>query len=89
MNCKYCDKICLRIDDNFHRCTHCKTDFHQHATCIYTRIKDHTYTVALLKNGQMKISTPFKDPLITLPNQPANLTPQNVVEKLKFYLLFS
>lgn len=75
------------ISDNFHRCLDCKTDYHGHVTCIYTRLKDKAYTVKLYKNGKLAISSTSQDPIFELEHQ-SMITPRNVKEKLKTYLLF-
>lgn len=91
MNCHYCQKECLRIDDQFFRCLPCYTDFKRGEINISTRYNGRTWVVRL-----RYFHTPFKtiignakDPdLIKLPTW-ADITPQNIQQKLKTYLIFS
>jgi hypothetical protein len=91
MNCQFCNKLCNIISDTWYQCQTCNTDFHPHAIVIYTHINDKPYSVKLHKSGPIKlsISSAYQDPMITLADGGENITPQNVNEKLKLYLLFS
>jgi hypothetical protein len=90
MNCTFCNKLCNKISDIWHQCRACNTDFHPHATIIYTYINNNNYSVKIHKSGSIKltISSAYKDPIITLNHGGENITPQNVKEKLKLYLTF-
>jgi hypothetical protein len=91
MNCQFCHKLCNRISDIWHQCQTCNTDFHPHATVIYTKLGEKVYSVKLYKTGPIKlaISSAYQDPMITLTHDGGGITPQNIQQKLKTYLLFS
>ncbi len=99
MNCKYCQKICLRMGDKHYQCVHCKVEFlNKLGQCInmFTFINgkrlvlqirpEHPEHPARIfhQGGDMRDLQTFIN-LTTIPN----ITPQNIKEKLKTYLLFS
>lgn len=90
MNCQFCQKECQTVSENCYRCIPCSTDYHPHATCIYTSLGEKAYTVKLYKKGPVKmaISSAYQDPMIELAHD-GNITPQNIKDKLKTLLTFS
>lgn len=97
MNCKYCSNKCS--DWVFsHICYFCKARYYiNNANNIYTieidcKVKEKTYTVSLnLKNKESTIYDKIengKSKKIYKTNHILEITPANIAEKLKTYLLF-
>jgi predicted amidophosphoribosyltransferase len=90
MNCQFCQQQCQAITKDWHHCKTCSTDYHAHAVCLYTNLNDKPYTVTLYKIGPIKmiVSSAYQDPIMELTHA-ADITPQNIQNKLKTLLTFS
>lgn len=94
MNCHFCNKNCLQVGDDLHRCLPCKTEFRKHGvTNIYFRLKGKTYFAQFYPTcQQFKFRIMANDhdvkELLTLQFIPQNINPANVAEKIKKYLPF-
>lgn len=100
MNCHYCEKECLRISERFSRCLPCKTDYinHGHIIHMYARINNKSYCLEF-RNGIYDHPARIWDGMPTEYNTGAqviiklkyrpDITPSNIVEKLRTILTFS
>lgn len=89
MNCKFCQNLCLRISDDYHRCLECHTNFVKNRTYIYHRMNDITYVANIDPSYEYPVIIgTTRDPMLIKLTSVPNITPQNFEQKLKTYLTF-
>jgi len=98
MNCHYCQKECrhINISNNHWRCLPCKVDYRGVETNIFGMINSTSYYFNIY-NGPREFPVRIMKGLpndfavnivVNLTSRP-DITPSNVEEKLRTYLLFS
>ena len=86
MNCKYCHKECTSIG-NFNHCVPCQTVYSHGEISITCKIKGKTW-IAFIRDDETIIGNAWHPSLIKLPCR-TNITPSNIIDKIKLYVLFS
>ena len=102
MLCHYCHSPCPLTNVSTWTCKVCDVEFHPGHINMFTYIKGEKYTFQIRYEHTefpARIICPYKfdvssltnmrDNIINLPKIPENITPENVNEKVRLYLLFS
>jgi hypothetical protein len=90
--CKYCKRKITKLPTNdiFGSCFICNTDYYTNGTVnIFCEIKKRTYYFQYRPKSSSRIIEDENANCVLEFNTIPNITPTNIVEKLKLYLLFS
>ena len=97
MKCKYCnrklknDKALNRV---YHFCTHCNTEYYESGTINMNFTLNDKVMYLQIRNGAEDLpparlmDDETAEAILEFQTVP-NITPQNIIEKIKLYLLFS
>jgi hypothetical protein len=89
MNCHYCNKPCKVLSSSW-RCEPCKAEYFRAHTNLTTEINNYTYIFQMRwEHAQYPARIISGRSTVNLPKIPSNITPTNVNEKVRLYLLFS
>lgn len=92
MNCHYCNQVC-RCNVSSWICNDCRAEFFDGHINLYTTINGTEYTFQMrfghYEHPVRILGSPKGVGILLLPKIPDNITPSNVNEKVRLYLLFS